>query len=647
MATRLIGVALATAALLTLCVSGVTTKTYAQRNAHNDDAPPCSVILLQRATDELKAAEMRILELEKELAALAAAGAPAAAADAALPSIPSRCPPPPMAPACPPPSCPPVAAAATAAATAAAAVAASEASLAATLAASAASSSSPGLAPGAPAARKQPWYWTDVVMDALRPFEKLNGGITLHGLRLAEQKCKVSTWCHRAQVIDGRLYITDIRSIFFDRHYAMARIMPILLTMKRHHLPDLDAVFSGTDYPIMEVPRDAAHMKRLYGPKQAIPPLFAPTANTVSYDIPWPDFSFFPPLGACGKQCVHPLKTPRWQLAHPQLLALGQKIKWEEKLDRAHFTGNMKTSPNRRQIYNQAEHHPDLFFVNEVYIKTSPPNCFEINEPNVTQGGVLANRCSLNFEDMCRYKYLLNVGSNGYANKLKYLFLCGSVVIWVRKDSLNHEFFERHFVPGVHYAPVDTVDEVPDTIRRLKADDAYARSIALAGQSRMAQMDTDEVANFCASMLRGYAKLQRFKPQRDPRSWEVNCEDDLIRHYDRGGMIETRYVTQDNASCLRPPQPGAVLGPPGWGGAYAGSHSPCLASHDLSAKEEQGVCTPGTKMYNESGHFDGADWDVEEAYRGGALPDWSDEDPHISGKGARTHPFNHDAGTPC
>ena len=60
--------------------------------------------------------------------------------------------------------------------------------------------------------KRQWWYWTDLVMDSLRPFERLNGGITQRGLRLAEQKCKISTWCHRAQVIDGRplLYITDL-----------------------------------------------------------------------------------------------------------------------------------------------------------------------------------------------------------------------------------------------------------------------------------------------------------------------------------------------------------------------------------------------------------------------------------------------------
>ena len=92
------------------------------------------------------------------------------------------------------------------------------------------------------------WYWTDLVMDSLRPFERLNGGITQRGLRLAEQKCKISTWCHRAQVIDGRLYITDIRSIFFDRYDAPLTMTLALaptptptptltLTLTPHHSP--------------------------------------------------------------------------------------------------------------------------------------------------------------------------------------------------------------------------------------------------------------------------------------------------------------------------------------------------------------------------------------------------------------------------
>mmetsp|Transcript_30621 Transcript_30621/g.97961 ORF Transcript_30621/g.97961 Transcript_30621/m.97961 type:complete len:601 (-) Transcript_30621:199-2001(-) len=491
------------------------------------------------------------------------------------------------------------------------------------------------------------WYWTDLVLNSLRPFAKLNGGITRSGLRLAEQKCKISTWCHRAQIIGGRLYITDIRAIFFDRNYAMARVMPLLLTLKAWpNLPDLDAVFSGTDYPIMEIPRDAAHMMRMYGARQAIPPVFSPTANSLTHDLPWPDFSFFPPRSRCGKACTHPLKTPRWQESHPNLAAMGKEVGWDAKIDRAVFTGNMKTSPNRRAVYHYAEQFPELLLVNEVYIKTTPPSCFEVGEPNVTRGGVLQNKCGFSFKEMCRYRYLLNVGSNGYANKLKYLFLCGSVVIWVRTDSLNYEFFEKQFLPGVHYAAADTVDDVPDVIRELQRDPEYARSLAQRGYERMLQMDTAEVTHYCFEMLKGYAALQRFTPKRDPRSIEINCEDDLIRHYDRGrgdtyaGVLQEKYLTQDNSTCLRPPSAGAPLGPPGWGGAFNGTKPPCLASHDLAAKEEVGVCDKGTPQHARSGRYDGPDWDVPEAYKGGALPDWTDRDPADSGKGARVQPYN-------
>ena len=213
------------------------------------------------------------------------------------------------------------------------------------------------------------------------------------------------------------------------------------------------------------------------------------------------------------------------------------------------------------------------------------------------------------------------------------------MVIWVKKDSLNYEFFEHQFVPGIHYVSVETVEEVPGMIRRLQADPGFAKGIARAGQERMAAMDTDEVAHYCYQMMRGYAASQRFTPKRDPRSWEVNCEDDLVRHYDRGTMLQQRYLVQDNSSCLRPPAAGAPLTAPGFGGSWAGTHPPCLASHDLSAKEEVGVCTEGTPQWRGSGHLDGKDWDTPEAYKGGALPDWTDVDPAISGKAARVIPY--------
>ena len=38
----------------------------------------------------------------------------------------------------------------------------------------------------------------------------------------------------------------------------------------------------------------------------------------------------------------------------------------------------------------------------------------------------------MTFTEQCSYKYLINSASIGYANKFKYLLLCGSVVLYVQ-----------------------------------------------------------------------------------------------------------------------------------------------------------------------------------------------------------------------
>ena len=41
-------------------------------------------------------------------------------------------------------------------------------------------------------------------------------------------------YCQRMQIYEGSLYLTDYRAIFFDRHYAPARILPLLETLRRN-----------------------------------------------------------------------------------------------------------------------------------------------------------------------------------------------------------------------------------------------------------------------------------------------------------------------------------------------------------------------------------------------------------------------------
>ena len=414
-----------------------------------------------------------------------------------------------------------------------------------------------------------PVVWTEAVVDGLYPFSTINR----EDVARAERVCNVSTFCHRAQWIDGRLYVRDVRAIFFDRTYAMARVLPLLTTLRAYGraIPDFDAVFHGTDYPIVEVPQGWRHAKRLYDDGRP-PILFSPTTSSRHLDLPWPDFSFFPPRGD------HPLRTRRWDVAQASVARAGA-LAWTARVARAVFTGNMM-GEERRRLFATAANRSDLFFVNDVFVKSRPPSCHALRSPVPWKGGVLKDRCGLDFEAMSRYKYALNVGSNGYANKCKYLVLTGAVVVWVRKKSEHHEFFEGQLRAGVDYVAVSDVTDLPPVIEWLQMNDDIAARIADNGRRRMLALDTPTVLRYCAELLRAYAKRQTFRPSRVDASVEIACEDDLVRRYDRDGHLQ-RYLTQDNATCLRLQRP---LRPPGWGGAYDGSKVPCLAAHDLRAE---------------------------------------------------------------
>lgn len=175
--------------------------------------------------------------------------------------------------------------------------------------------------------------------------------------------------------------------------------------------------------------------------------------------------------------------------------------------------------------------------------------------------------------------------------RYRYLLLCGSVVIYVREGMQHKEFYEYGLLPGVHYVAVDTAADVPAMVRWLKQHDDYARAVALAGRARMATLDIDAVADFMAELLSQYARKQTFRPRPAPGAVRIQCEDDLWRHYARDPGWMNHYLSEDNATCITPP-PASGLGPPGWGGAYAGSKPRCVASHDLRSFAQPDACSP-------------------------------------------------------
>ena len=156
------------------------------------------------------------------------------------------------------------------------------------------------------------------------------------------------------------------------------------------------------------------------------------------------------------------------------------------------------------------------------------------------------------------------------------------------------EFYEYGLLPGVHYVAVDRAEDVPPMVRWLREHDEQARAIAQAGRARMSSLDIVGLTDFMAELLTQYARRQTFRmsaPQ--PGAVHIECEDDLWRHYALTRPWLDNYLTHDNATCVHPPPADATLGPPGWGGSYAGSKPRCHASHDLNPGAQPTACDFG------------------------------------------------------
>jgi hypothetical protein len=182
------------------------------------------------------------------------------------------------------------------------------------------------------------WDWQAIARRQLQPFTYIDPGM----IESAIKECfkNDTMYCARLQVVGGELHLSDYRAVFFDRHYAPARLMPMLDVLRRHpNLPDVDLVVAAVDEPRIRIKVDRMEWPRtvrLYpgfpvagGGGGLPPPLFSSTIDSAHLDLAWPDFSFYMP------RRPHKLRTPPWSRLQPQMLEQSAAISWADKIELA------------------------------------------------------------------------------------------------------------------------------------------------------------------------------------------------------------------------------------------------------------------------------------------------------------------------
>jgi hypothetical protein len=120
-------------------------------------------------------------------------------------------------------------------------------------------------------------------------------------------------------------------------------------------------------------------------------------------------------------------------------------VRWEDKIELAMHTGNVG-SPFRKRLALVANSHPDTMLVNELFIgdhNKIRSTCHELGLEH--KGGFQQHRCYMTFQQQCRYKYLLNSASIGYAACVQLIATCSPRI---DPECLPHQVREQVQVPA-------------------------------------------------------------------------------------------------------------------------------------------------------------------------------------------------------
>ncbi len=344
-------------------------------------------------------------------------------------------------------------------------------------------------APGDPAAAGR-GVFHDVAVAQLAPWRER--GIRPEDLERVRQLAMPTI---RYQILGGKLYrapsCSPARRCPGIDHF-LRKIAPLV--------PDVEFFVNPNDYPATSVidPLPVFSFSRVQG---------------THADILYPVWAFWhddPWLGVVPHW--------RWDTMSRELLDAGAAVPWEKKKPVVFFRGGL-TSPLREPYTLYSPAHRDQWDV-RFTPHPSPKFMARVAELKAEVAEPVAPR------DHCAYRYLMNVDGISSSHRLRMMMACGGLVLYVEPSWM--EFYYYRLVPWKHFVPLPLDPaEGQRVLDYLVAHDDLARRIAGNGKEFIErELTLAEVERYWADLLREYAALLRFKPQRAEGFVAVEATDD-------------------------------------------------------------------------------------------------------------------------
>ncbi|XP_027336776.1 protein O-glucosyltransferase 1-like [Abrus precatorius] len=287
----------------------------------------------------------------------------------------------------------------------------------------------------------------------------------------------------RVVILEGKMYVEKYKKSFQTRDVFTLWGILQLMRLYPGKLPDLELLFYCSDRPVIP-------MRSFKGPNATPPPSFGYSSDKWSWDIVFPDWSFW----GWAETNIKP-----WREVLKDIRKGNKKTKWKDRVPYAYWKGNPDVAPTRKDLM-KCNVTPEYDWKTHLYRQDWRKESHEGYKES-------------NLGDQCTHRKIYIEGW-AWSVSQKYILACDAMNLYV-KPNFN-DFFSRGMVPLQHYWPIREDSKCTSLKFAVEWGNNHTDKAQEIGEaaSKFIQedLDMDYVYDYMFHLLNEYAKLQRFKP---------------------------------------------------------------------------------------------------------------------------------------
>ncbi|KAH1085812.1 hypothetical protein GYH30_017668 [Glycine max] len=228
----------------------------------------------------------------------------------------------------------------------------------------------------------------------------------------------------RLVIVNGKAYIEKFAKSYQTRDVFTIWGILQLLRLYPGKIPDLELMFQCGD-------RTVVFKKDFQVPKMSPPPVFHYCGEENSYDIVFPDWTFW----GWAELSIRP-----WETTLHNILEGNKLVKWKDRIPYAFWKGNPTVSIIRRELgkCNTTEKHDWNARIYDIQWLRERASNFENSK----------------LENQCTFRYKIYAEGATWSVSEKYIIACDSMTMFI--EPRYYDFFTRSMLPLQHYWPINT-----------------------------------------------------------------------------------------------------------------------------------------------------------------------------------------------